>query len=98
EVLLYLYFALALATYLGLQFIVAPYGRHTRGGWGPQISSTAGWILMEAPASLFFALVYFWGERRLAPGALALFALWQVHYVNRAFIFPFRRRGGERAI
>jgi protein-S-isoprenylcysteine O-methyltransferase Ste14 len=97
-VLLYLYLGLAVATYIGLQFIVAPYGRHARRGWGPLIPSTASWLLMEAPASLGFASVYFLGERRFAPGALALLALWQIHYVNRAFIFPFRRRGAERPI
>jgi protein-S-isoprenylcysteine O-methyltransferase Ste14 len=96
--LLYLYFVLAVGTYVGLQFIIAPYGRHARGGWGPMIPSTVSWVLMEAPASLGFAIVYFLGERRFAPGALVLLALWQVHYVNRSFIFPFRRRGAERPI
>jgi protein-S-isoprenylcysteine O-methyltransferase Ste14 len=95
--LLYLYLALAVITFVALQLITAPYGRHTRSGWGPMISSTAGWLLMEAPASLFFAVIYFLGEERFSP-ALLLLLLWQIHYVNRAFVFPFRRRGVERPI
>jgi 3-oxo-5-alpha-steroid 4-dehydrogenase 1 len=96
EILVWAYLALAVITFVSLQLITAPYGRHTRGGWGPQVSSTAGWLIMEAPQVIGFAAFYFWGEQRFAPGALALFALWQLHYVNRAFIFPFRRRGGQR--
>jgi 3-oxo-5-alpha-steroid 4-dehydrogenase 1 len=98
EILLYLFVALAVIVFVALQVITAPYGRHTRGGWGPIISSTAGWLIMEAPASLFFAGIYFLGDHRLAPASLVLLLLWQIHYVNRAFVFPFRRRGGERPI
>jgi protein-S-isoprenylcysteine O-methyltransferase Ste14 len=96
ELLLWSWLGLAVVTYVSLQFIVAPYGRHARGGWGPKLPSTWGWVIMEAPASLGFAAFYWWGERRMQPGALALFALWELHYVNRAFVFPFRRRGGEK--
>ncbi len=96
RILLWSYLGLAVVTFLSLQLVVAPYGRHTRGGWGPQISSTWGWVIMEAPAALGFATIYWLGERRLQPGALALFALWELHYLNRAFVFPFRRRGGDK--
>jgi protein-S-isoprenylcysteine O-methyltransferase Ste14 len=51
---------------------------------------------MEAPASLGFFAVYVWGERRLDVVPLALLALWQLHYFNRAFVYPFRRRGGDK--
>jgi 3-oxo-5-alpha-steroid 4-dehydrogenase 1 len=87
---------LSVVTCTALFLITAPYGRHTRGGWGPQISSTAGWIIMEAPASLGFFAFYFAGEARAATVPLALLALWQLHYLNRAFIYPFRRRGGDK--
>ena len=79
-----------------LFLITAPYGRHTRGGWGPMVSSTVGWVLMEAPASLGFFAFYWLGEARVALAPLALLCLWQLHYFNRAFIYPFRRRGGDK--
>ncbi|HXU72072.1 MAG TPA: DUF1295 domain-containing protein [Polyangia bacterium] len=79
-----------------LFLITAPYGRHTRAGWGPTVSSTAGWILMEAPASLGFLLFYWRGEHRAELAPLALLCLWQLHYANRAFLYPFRRRGGDK--
>jgi 3-oxo-5-alpha-steroid 4-dehydrogenase 1 len=38
--------ALAAVTFVALFFVTAPYGRFTRGGWGPRIESRWGWILM----------------------------------------------------
>lgn len=85
-------YLLAVPTLLSLLRIVAPYGRHARGGFGPQISNTLGWIGMEAPAVLVFLAVYFGGEHRNAPVPLVMLCLWQMHYVYRAFIFPWRLR------
>lgn len=88
--------ALSGVTFVALCAITAPYGRHTRGGWGPMISSTLGWVLMEAPASLAFVAFYAAGEHHAEAAPLALLALWQLHYINRAFVYPFRRRGGDK--
>ncbi|HWE31411.1 MAG TPA: DUF1295 domain-containing protein, partial [Polyangia bacterium] len=88
--------ALSAATFVALFAISAPYGRHTRAGWGPMVPSTIGWVLMEAPASLAFLIIYSCGEHRADAAPLALLALWQLHYVNRAFVYPFRRRGGDK--
>ena len=94
--LLYAMLALSAVTFVALFVITAPYGRHTRAGWGPTIPSTFGWVLMEAPASLGFAAFYLAGEHRAEAAPLALLAMWQLHYVNRAFVYPFRRRGGDK--
>lgn len=83
-------------TWISLMFITAPYGRHARKGWGPQVSSRTGWLLMETPASVAFAVVFFLGEHRFEPAPLALLALWQLHYVNRAFVYPLRMRGSGK--
>jgi protein-S-isoprenylcysteine O-methyltransferase Ste14 len=50
---------------------------------------------MEAPSALVPIACWVLGDHRADPGRLALLALWELHYVHRAFIFPFRRRGGE---
>jgi protein-S-isoprenylcysteine O-methyltransferase Ste14 len=94
SLLVYSWFGLAALVFLVLFFIVAPYGRHGRRGWGPQIPSTLGWILMEAPAPLGMLALYCLAsaERRASPVLLAFLALWLVHYLHRAFIFPFRIR------
>jgi 3-oxo-5-alpha-steroid 4-dehydrogenase 1 len=89
-------FVLAVATAAGLKFIVAPYGRHTRPGWGPSVSARAGWTIMESPASLLFLAVYLVGDNRAETVPLVLLAMWQLHYAQRAFVYPFLMRGGGR--
>ena len=91
-----LQFALAVPTLLSLFFVTAPYGRHARTGWGPTIPARVGWIVMESPAVWFFVLVYFQGENALRPVPLVFLAMWQLHYVYRAFVFPFLIRAEGR--
>jgi protein-S-isoprenylcysteine O-methyltransferase Ste14 len=80
----------AAVVFILLFFVTAPYGRHTRGGWGPRISGRAAWVFMEIPAVVVFAGCFLAGNG-LAPGIVWLFvALWEIHYVHRTFIFPFR--------
>jgi 3-oxo-5-alpha-steroid 4-dehydrogenase 1 len=70
--------------------IRAPYGRHTRKGWGPLIANRWGWFLMELPALLIMPLLALTGPNRLSPVSFILVSLWLIHYVNRTLIFPFR--------
>ncbi|HJK94920.1 MAG TPA: DUF1295 domain-containing protein [Polyangiaceae bacterium LLY-WYZ-15_(1-7)] len=79
-----------------LFFVTAPYGRHARKGWGPTMPARWGWVVMEAPSPIGFAVVYFLSDRAFETVPLILFALWQLHYVYRSFIFPFRMRGGGK--
>ena len=46
---------------------------------------------------LIFAALWWWGdpERRFSASGLVFLALWQLHYVHRAFIYPFRLRPGR---
>jgi protein-S-isoprenylcysteine O-methyltransferase Ste14 len=89
-------FALAAITLAALLFVIAPYGRHARRGWGPTIPARVGWIVMESPAVIFFAAVYAAGPHRSELAPLVLLALWMVHYLHRAFIFPMRMRASGR--
>jgi len=88
--------AVALLVFVSLFFVVAPYGRHTRAGWGVMISNRAGWMLMESPAALAFACIYALGAHALEPVPLALAAMWLTHYVHRAFIYPLRLKAAQK--
>jgi protein-S-isoprenylcysteine O-methyltransferase Ste14 len=88
--LLYGWFALSVVTFVSLQFIAAPYGRHQRAGFGFALPPRIGWILMEAPSAIGVGLCMWVGPRSLV--AWAFFLLFESHYVYRAFIFPFRLR------
>jgi 3-oxo-5-alpha-steroid 4-dehydrogenase 1 len=85
----------AVATFLALFFISAPYGRFTRGGWGPRLNSRLGWALMELPALLVFVALFAVGDRRTEPVAIVLLLFWMAHYVHRSLIFPFRIRAAR---
>jgi hypothetical protein len=95
--LVFLLFALAVVTFVGLRFVTAPYGRHRRRGWGPEIPARLGWVVMESPAVLLFAWIYLQGAYRASTVPLVLLAAWQFHYVHRTFLYPFRMRNqGKR--
>jgi 3-oxo-5-alpha-steroid 4-dehydrogenase 1 len=82
--------AIAVATFILLQYVTAPYGRHTTKGWGLEISNRIGWILMELPS--FLIILYFYISSNQSTYASLLSLLWLFHYLNRTFIFPFRIR------
>lgn len=88
------WFVLAAVIFVALLFFVAPYGRHVRKGWGPTLSNTRGWIVMEAAAPIAFAVCYALGND-FSLTAVVFFMMWEVHYVHRSFIYPFTLRGGE---
>ena len=94
EIFIYVWGVLALVITIVLFYITAPYGRHMRDGWGPKISSSLGWLLMEAPSPLLFFLFFMTSERSANAATSIFLLLWMVHYTNRAFVFPFRRKGG----
>ena len=48
----------AVLTFVLLQIVDAPYGRHVKKGWGPQLSNKLGWLIMEFPS--FAIMLYFY--------------------------------------
>jgi hypothetical protein len=50
---------------------------------------------MEAPSPIGVAVLFALAPRMPGVGAWLLAALWEAHYVNRAFVFPLRMRGGQ---
>ena len=87
---------IAVASFIALFFVTAPYGRHIRSGWGLTVENRLGWIIMEAPAALVFAACFAAGSVANTTTARVFFGLWEVHYVHRAFIYPLGLRGGDR--
>lgn len=86
--------AIAAIVFVYLFVRSAPYGRHQQGSEGPTVKARTGWMVMESPAAILVALYFV-----IAPPPVlgwAFLALWELHYVNRAFVFPFRMRGGDR--
>ncbi len=86
----------AVVTAIALIFVVAPYGRHARPGWGPTLSSRLGWMLMESPSLFLFTAVYFGGSKHGEPAPLLLWAMWVAHYTHRTLIYPLRMKSEKR--
>jgi 3-oxo-5-alpha-steroid 4-dehydrogenase 1 len=93
DILIIVWFALAAGVFVALFFFVAPYGRYLRRGWGPSIKDTLAWVIMEAGSPLVFAVCFLVGANPITVVSLVFFVLWEAHYVHRAFIYPFTRRG-----
>lgn len=93
QTIIYLWIIVGVITFFYLLFFkTAPYGRHTSKNWGPEISNKLGWVLMESPALLFFLYFALQGFPDFSTPVLVFIGLWCLHYINRAFIFPFRTK------
>jgi 3-oxo-5-alpha-steroid 4-dehydrogenase 1 len=88
--------AVSALVFVLLTRITAPYGRHRRRGWGPEVPDRIAWVAMETPAVVTMALMYLGGPRRDSAGALLLIGLWELHYLHRTFVYPLRKRATGR--
>jgi 3-oxo-5-alpha-steroid 4-dehydrogenase 1 len=60
------------------------------------VSNKLGWVLMEAPVFVAMTALWFCSERRCSVAPLCMFAIFQIHYFQRSFIFPLRMKGSSR--
>jgi len=87
-----IWMSIGVITFFYLFFKTAPYGRHTREGWGPMIDNKLGWFIMEFTVLMvmygYFAQIGF----QLSLPSWIMVGLFTFHYLNRSFIFPLRIR------
>lgn len=87
---------LAVIVFIALFFVKAGYGMMISKKWGHSISNKLAWMFMEAP--VFIAMCVFWlhSERRFEIAPLMFFLLFQTHYLQRSFIFPWLIKGKSK--
>ncbi|MDO4165254.1 MAG: DUF1295 domain-containing protein [Bacteroides sp.] len=88
--------AVALVVFVALYFVKAGYGMFRTSAWGVSVNNKLGWVLMEAP--VFFVMLWLWmcsGAGFTMPQFL-FFLLFQLHYLQRSFVFPFLMSGESR--
>lgn len=90
--ILIVWILIAVAVFISLFFITAPYGRYVRISSRFSIEGMYGWIIMEAPASLIFAACFIANLQGITITQIILLIVWQIHYVDRSFIYPVKRR------
>lgn len=82
--------------FVALYFVDAGYGKMRTEKWGPAISNKVGWCLMEAP--VFIVVLYLWAMSsvRWQMPYLVFMLIFQFHYFQRSFIFPFLLKGNSK--
>ena len=87
---------IALFVFIALYFVKAGYGMFRTASWGYSISNKVAWVLMEAP--VFIVMFWLWGRSGagFAVPVYLFFLLFQLHYFQRSFIFPFLLKGKSR--
>ncbi len=96
DILLVAEMVLAGIVFMVLRLVDAPYGKFARSGWGPTLPARYAWCLMELPAVLMIAYLFYRYEAWLSVTSIVLLIIWQSHYLHRTFRYPFQMAGGEK--
>ena len=101
--LLFIMFLVGLVVFVSLYFVDAGYGKMRSEKWGPTMNNKAGWLLMECPVFFVVLFEYFtaFGDEKLAPLVQSapywiFFLIFEFHYFQRSFIFPFLLKGKSK--
>lgn len=84
---------LAVIVFIALHRVTAGYGMMRSKHWGPSINNRLGWFIMELPAFACMAVIWALSPRGGNPAPCVMAALFELHYFQRVFIFPFLIRG-----
>lgn len=87
---------LAPIVFVALYFVKAGYGQFRTKGWGFSINNKIGWVLMEVPVFILMTLLCVYSDRYNSLPHLLFFALFQLHYFQRTFIFSFLIKGRSK--
>ncbi|MCD8193200.1 MAG: DUF1295 domain-containing protein [Tannerellaceae bacterium] len=86
----------AAIVFVALYFVNAGYGMFFSKKWGLSLPNRVGWMCMEAP--VFLIMLYLWAtsDRQFETVPLLFFLFFELHYLQRAFIFPLLIKGKSR--
>lgn len=87
---------IALVVFITLFFVTAGYGKFATKKWGPSINNKAGWVIMESPVFILMLALWMASDRCWNPALLVIFLIFEFHYFQRSFIFPFLLKGKSR--
>ena len=88
--------AVAVVVFVALQFFEAGYGYLFDRRYGPPVNNKVGWVLMESPVFVAMCILWAMSDRQWATVPLVLFSMFQLHYFQRSFIFPFILKGKSK--
>ena len=88
--------AVAVVVFIALYFVEAGYGYLFNPKYGFPVPNKVAWVLMECPVFIAMAILWWFSPARFEAAPLALFAIFQLHYFQRSFIFPLLMRGESK--
>lgn len=86
----------AAVVFVSLYFVKAGYGIFRTSSWGFSISNKWAWMLMESPVFIVMCILWARSGVGFAFPQFLFFLLFQLHYFQRSFVFPFLIRGKSR--
>lgn len=86
----------ALGVFIALHHFEAGYGYLFDRRFGFPVPNRVGWVLMESPVFIAMTVLWLLSDRTWEPAPLALFLLFQSHYLQRSFVFPLLIRGNSK--
>jgi len=88
--------ALAVAAFIALFFVNAPYGRFSQKNTGLAINGRWAWVFMESPAPLIMAGFFIFTSQPINLTQIIFLIMWESHYLHRTYIYPFTLRNSAR--
>ncbi|HZJ74210.1 MAG TPA: DUF1295 domain-containing protein [Perlabentimonas sp.] len=87
---------IAAVVFVALFFVKAGYGQFRTKHWGLSLNNKLGWVLMELPVFLLMLFFCISSDRALQVPHIVFFLLFELHYLQRALVFPFLMKGKNR--
>ena len=88
--------AIAAVVFPALLKIEAGYGIAYTPKWGPSINNKLGWVMMEAPVFILMLVLWLTSPRRFELAPMVMCLILELHYFQRAFVFPLMMKGRSR--
>ena len=82
--------------FVSLYFVKAGYGIFRTPSWGFSINNKVAWMLMESPVFVVMLVLWACSGVGFALPQFLFFLLFQLHYFQRSFVFPFLLKGKSR--
>lgn len=87
---------IALIVFVCLYFVEAGYGMLFDKKWGLPINNKLAWVLMETPVFITMLVMWVASPVKFNTVPLIFFLLFELHYFQRSFIFPFKMSGKSK--
>ncbi len=87
---------IAVAVFIALNFVEAGYGMLISPKWGKSINNKIAWFLMELPIFLSMLILWACSPHRFEIVPIVFLIIFEMHYVERTFIFPFLMKGKSK--